>query len=302
MIYNSKNKYKFIKLFVTNQCNLDCPYCCFGNQIGRCTEKFPPEYRQHHFKKFLSYLDSTFDYKFVIRLLGGEPLLYPLLGDLIDFIMQMRHLAYIELYSNLTAPIPEQLKGTNSVVISSIHNYEDVNDRLVHEILKNAEASGLHTQFNMLVYNSKDIDRVRKLVPKIREIGASAFPQLIQGRASEKYTKAQRSCMPEMLDATYAKESYYCKYLHDNFGLKYLDFFNQYNEWYDNATYLNVVQSSYTLESDLRLHMSNGGWHSQFIDNSEHLHAEFPLRIINTKDIFINELLFSNAFWARTQE
>ena len=299
-MYNSKNKYKFIKLFVTNQCNLQCPYCCFGNQAGKCIEKFSPEYRQKYFKRLLKYLDENFDYNFVIRLIGGEPLLYPLLGDLIEYICSLNRVAYIELYSNLTKPVPRQLKETNATIISSIHNYSGVDKALARKILKNAEDSGLKTQFNVLIYNAKDRKRVATVTDMIRSCGATAFPQLIQGRASEKYTKAQRECMGDMLDLTHADESYYCRYLAENFGLQYLDFFNIYNGWYDKATRLNVIQSSYTLESDLRLHMSNNGPHSQFVDESGCSGIKFPLRVINTRDIFINELLFSNAFWPQT--
>lgn len=298
MIYNSKNKFKFIKLFITNQCNLRCPYCCFGNQQGNCIEKHTPETRLQYFKVFLKYLNDTFDYKFVIRLIGGEPLLFPLLDDLVKFIHTLPKVAYIELYSNLTLPVPESLCNNKTVIISSIHNYKDIDDEKIRSIIKNIPPD-VTTQFNVLTYDARDIGKIKTVTPLIRDSGASVFPQLIQGRSSEKYVTKQRECMGELLEISHSDESYYCKYLLDNFNTKYIDFFNQYNRWYDDYEMVKVVQSSYTLESDLLLHQSNGGIQHGFIDEDLSMLTDiaFPLRGIRARDIFINELLFSNSYW-----
>ena len=109
-----------VDIFLTFNCNLKCPYCCANTNKERY-HKFKTSVET--FKHYISKVVQT-KYETCLCLLGGEPMLYKGLNEIILFAQQFKNFKDIELYTNGTIPF-NKLKfkefSDQFYVVFSIH-------------------------------------------------------------------------------------------------------------------------------------------------------------------------------------
>lgn len=143
-------------------CNLNCPYC-FNKGLKKTASVFSDVMLK-------SIIDAASKYKGSIRFMiqGGEPLLYPKLGTVLEYMLTKDNCAEIEIYTNGTVEIPfvynkvkvifslhpTELKRTDKIdlFINNVNRYRgncvvlvqmyqtkkaiDIIDEISHKILK----------------------------------------------------------------------------------------------------------------------------------------------------------------------
>ena len=299
-LYASKSQYIYIKLFITSLCNFSCPYCCFDNQRGNCKDTYDHKYKLNILKNFFTGLDKL-PYQFIVRIIGGEPLLYKHLNELILFLNSLNHLQYIELYSNCSLKIPESITyNKNNKIITSIHKIKDNKFENVLNNIKNINFLK-NTQFNILINDGNDIKNNKKqfnyYLNSIYKNGASAFPQLIQIK-TENYLKNQRDTIEYIFDYFHQYGySFYENYLKENFNLDYLTFFKMFCRAYDKKDKIFHLPSNISIEENLFCHESDTNQYYGYIDKEEIINKiKFNTKYIDIDSIFINEFIFTRMF------
>lgn len=118
------NVFGKMDLVVTNCCTLRCK---------GCSELIPYVTNKEHFdiqdvKKDISRINELVDYISVLEIMGGEPLLYPDLPELIDYISSLSNIYMIMIDTNGTVfPRKETLEAiSRNHVIVHITDYGDV--------------------------------------------------------------------------------------------------------------------------------------------------------------------------------
>lgn len=107
-----------IDLYLTFRCNFDCPYCCSSHDKLRYLE---PKDSLPRYKDFITNMAKS-KYKTTLCLLGGEPLLYRHLRDIIIHA-EKQNFHEIEIYTNGSVSISRlnlEFKN-NFTVILSVH-------------------------------------------------------------------------------------------------------------------------------------------------------------------------------------
>lgn len=299
-LYASKNQYVYIKLFVTSLCNFSCPYCCFDNQRGNCKDTYNPEYKLNIFKEFFLNLNKL-PYKFVVRIIGGEPLLFKYLNELILFLNSLNSVHYIELYSNCSLSIPQSIThNKNNRIITSVHKIKNNKFDIIIDNIKKINFLK-NTQFNILISDGNDIKNNRKqfdfYLNTIYKNGASAFPQLIQIK-TENYLTNQRNDINFIFDYFHQYGySFYENYLKENFNLDYITLFKLFCRAYDKGDKVFHLPSNISIEENLFCHESDTNQYYGYI-NKENIipKINFKTKYVDIDSIFINEFIFTRMF------
>jgi organic radical activating enzyme len=127
MIYLSLNdlqKTIFIEFITTSKCNYKCSYCSAKYRFKE--SKFNDYGR---FKMFETYInqfktikENNPEYKIRVRILGGEPTLYPYLNDLLNILNNNPYVDGITLFSNCSHSIPNFNSETKkNFLVFSVH-------------------------------------------------------------------------------------------------------------------------------------------------------------------------------------
>lgn len=100
-ISSNKNSKIFLEIEVTKKCNFSCPYCSAFTHIHGDTLS-----AEVKFNKYKEIVESLKDRDIDYRIMGGEPLLFPYLQDLISFIEQFkRHCTLLSNFSKRNIPL-----------------------------------------------------------------------------------------------------------------------------------------------------------------------------------------------------
>ena len=128
-----------MNILITNHCESKCSYCFARDMLAGGD-------RAHHMKRedfrfILDFLErSRFDR---LRLLGGEPLLHPRLGEFLDLATQRASLRKIEIFTGGYVP-PQALRAildgpTNVHVILNLNERREYNSHIFRTVAGNLE-------------------------------------------------------------------------------------------------------------------------------------------------------------------
>lgn len=113
-----------LDFILTERCSLKCKECSNLMQFYKQPENYDLEY----LKKELDRLSEIFDEIYEIRLLGGEPFMYPYISEIMEYIKTKENIKRISIYTNGTIlpkdSVFETIKKTGTWF--SISNYHEL--------------------------------------------------------------------------------------------------------------------------------------------------------------------------------
>lgn len=124
--FTRKKKPIFLSLFITNQCNLRCPYCCI------LEPSLPKEILQAHFslEEIRNILDEFYRLGTrLVFLLGGEPMVHKHFDEIMMYLHQKSMLVEVLTNGLLIHKHIDVLKTAHSVCVS-LDGIGEINDRL----------------------------------------------------------------------------------------------------------------------------------------------------------------------------
>lgn len=123
---NGKLIYPRVELVVTTRCTLKCSGCSHMMPLYKKHREFQAEDLISMLESFLNLVDECI----CINITGGEPLLYPELYKIIDFITKQRKILFVEITTNgtisLKQDVLDKIKKENTMVY--ISNYACVDN------------------------------------------------------------------------------------------------------------------------------------------------------------------------------
>lgn len=164
------NKYRYLWIDVTHNCNLRCQYC--DNYIR---EKSPLDV-DRIFRNAVNAVKRYSDKDVRFNISGGEPVLYPKLQELLDIINQSSCHG-VTLYSNGLKTLPNfQKEGKENFIHTSFHlDYP----KSYKTIVQNVEKTGMPCIYNILVKEFDEYPNFKELeevLDKIRDQYIHTYP------------------------------------------------------------------------------------------------------------------------------
>lgn len=92
----------YLELELTTKCSLKCPYCCA--ETSARTDKYNAHQKLKMFIKAVSSVTKTREIG--VRLMGGEPTLYPLINELVAYLNHNKNVVNVDLYTNGLHKLP----------------------------------------------------------------------------------------------------------------------------------------------------------------------------------------------------
>ena len=125
---------KLANIVVCEQCNLHCPYCFASSSLNQ--KLMQPE----DFNKIIGFLknDSSVE---SVGLIGGEPLIHPLIGQYIDTLF-MSGIAHVNLFTNgffLNKIIELIRKYPHLKILINLNSPEDIGNAVYEQIVGNID-------------------------------------------------------------------------------------------------------------------------------------------------------------------
>lgn len=135
---------------VTSRCTLDCIHC--GQQTGVTKRKFPEKYKDYpldRVKRDVDLVTANVDVIGAVSLIGGEPLLYPHIAEVIKHCLSKENIAIISITTNgvcnISSEVIECMK--NPRIKLNFSNYTaSLGERerhIFYENLKKVRAAGI---------------------------------------------------------------------------------------------------------------------------------------------------------------
>jgi len=183
--YKDKRIIPRIVISVTNQCSLNCRDC--NDLMPYCKER--------HFelldsiKNDVDRILSVCDMIVNVEVIGGEPFLYKDLGKLIDYLSSQSKIMFLEITTNGTVPINEDIICSlkNKKMIVKISNYGKVNsDSCVRRIIELKGNSIKYQNLNNQMWiKSGGVRRRKKQVWDCNMISSIAWQEWSAGLSIE---------------------------------------------------------------------------------------------------------------------
>lgn len=119
---NNPNFYGSIDFMITEKCSLKCRDCSNLMQYYKNPSNFSLEILKEEVDFLLNIVEEIFE----LRIIGGEPLMNPIIYELIDYIKQYDKVKKIVIYTNGTIPLDKEKikKMKNRKVWFSISDYK----------------------------------------------------------------------------------------------------------------------------------------------------------------------------------
>ncbi len=120
-------------IFLTNSCNLKCPYC-FANEF---VNKGSEEITFDNFKKALNFIKTDPEKR--VGLIGGEPLLHPNFPDFLNLLIDDKDIKSIVIYTNgleLDKYI-DLIKDDRISILINCNSPKDIGDKLFKKLENN---------------------------------------------------------------------------------------------------------------------------------------------------------------------
>lgn len=277
-IQSNRNNYCCITIFITNKCNLFCEYC-----KDNCLNNIPDTTKPQIKLKLLCNLIDQIHKPTIIKLSGGEPLLFPYYKELVKVLLSNQNIVQIEVYTNCTKKLDIVDKrifyhvSLHLNYYNLIENFEKNNSPSIYPI----------TQINILInFNQKvtaDLINVLEFCGKNK---IYCFPQLI-------LRPDPKSCVYNPDHYTNLKSGY-CNNIYNEFK-KY------YNNVYDDTFELSISMKKCTFLDILNLYTHN--IHKKIISacNSFTVNEDMSIEVMGGGDtqITINNLPNAETYFFR---
>lgn len=274
------NNLDTVWLELRKACNLNCCHCYIDcNFSGDLNLNI---LNLNQWKKIIIDL-KKYNPKRVV-LIGGEPLLFKEIDELIRFINCNLNGTDIVLYSNLTLlkdNLLECIKNNNVKVVTSIYsNKSEVHDKITGrkgsfnktiDAIKKMKSKGIYIRANMVVmnYNYNDIDDTQEFIYKLT--GFKSKLDIIRNVGSEK-----SYLIPEVFDKNYTN-----KIIGPNFkGVSKEEYLRNYS---GNSCWQG------------KINITCDGYVSPCIMGSDFIDKDFNIKISSLDDILNNYL--KPRFW-----
>lgn len=135
-------------LYLTHKCRRGCPFC-FARKVLKATHDAGEILTPDEIRRFLDHYKKDVD---SIGLLGGEPFLYPHLGEIFTMLKE-RHI-HARLFTSATDPLPEALENL------------DVSDECLHFVVNVGDRK---------TYNDKQFANLERFFDKFHSVAALSY-------------------------------------------------------------------------------------------------------------------------------
>lgn len=170
MIYLSLNdlqKTIFIEFITTSKCNFKCSYCSakyrFKENVLNDYERF--KMFETYISEFKTIKENNPEYKIRVRILGGEPTLYPYLNNLLKILNNNPFVDGITVFSNCSHPIPNFNSETKkNFLVFSVHfeyshlfsrSFKNIINSQNHNIICSCMGTSRKHKFDYIIKNVK---------------------------------------------------------------------------------------------------------------------------------------------------
>lgn len=166
----------FLSLFVTNKCNLRCKYCfVVRDDIDKSVLS-----AEYTFEQVRDMIDEFYSMGTrMVYMLGGEPLLHPEIGRMIDYITSKGIYLHVITNGTLIKKKLDEIKKAH-VLCVSLDGTGDINDDIrgkgvsakVIENVKVAVAAGIPTRIHA-VLTRHNLNDIRNLAQLCKDLGVT---------------------------------------------------------------------------------------------------------------------------------
>lgn len=103
---------KILELEVLKKCNLKCSYCCAESNLNHSQID-----DSKRFSQIIKFLKLNIPNNYWIRLMGGEPVLFKYIQELIDYVNE--NYLGLTIFTNCLKPLPKL--NPENIIITSLH-------------------------------------------------------------------------------------------------------------------------------------------------------------------------------------